>query len=718
MRHHRTSRGPSIRSAAWVLAMPLCGCLGEVSDGTPGPGPGGIDDPNVRPPGSLLHYECTDPTERGHADRVMRRFSRDELVQTLTSIFGASVMDDADVRLEVGQFPPESRFDLVYDFDEGHVLEHAQAMLTLAEAIVAHLATDAAARSRVFGECATPPDRACAEAFLDSTAVRLLGRPLSPERRASYLAGFEVEGMDYMLTILLQAPELAFHLDVQELECSVPESTSFAWNDASVRWASGGGDLPPREVLTETGWYVWEVGADRVPAAFTEVAVEVEATSADEPILVNLNVNDRPVLAEHALAGGANTLSGSISIRAGDAVKVGLQFINPGAGRSLRMIAMRLSSDAAVDCTVPAPSGGLARVDSYTVASRLSYALTGTGPDAELLGAARAGSLGTLEDVRPHAERLAASPGARRQFESLLTSWLLLEKAPDPNAAVAATNGIEAMGLAAEARRELLDYATHQIFDAGVDAEELLAAAIGFPRTERMASLYGSEIAPGDEPVPLPQGHGGLLGRIAPMLAGNLWSSPVLRGAYVRHTLLCEELPLPASDVVDAALAQIAAIDRRETSNRGVFTEVTSPTLCATCHSAINPLGFALESFDLLGRRIEQEAVYDTSGNVVATHPLDTFVEDPRIEPGGPDSLSGPEDLIAAIAESDSARACLASRLVVNARLRPVRREDSCAIAEVETALRDGASVRDAWLAAVVNEELFVRSVAEPEADR
>lgn len=566
-------------SLVFAIVAAFAGCVGWV------------EEPEVRAR-TGPHYTCAD-SARGLADREMRRLTRDELVATLTSAFGADVMASERVAAEVALFPSESPYDLVHDFQNTHATQHVLALFQIAEAVAETIASDPSASARVFGECAPTADRACADQLLDRLAMALWRRPIADERRATYLAQFDEvgggpEGLQHVATIMIQAPELAFHLDALELECE-----------------------------------------------------------------------------------GAT-------------------------------------------CAPPPPVAGARRLDAYTVASRIAYAITGGPPDEALLDAAARGELGTIEEARAHALRLSGAPAARRQFERVLSAWLQLAKVPDPHAAIATANGVDPAGLGLEAQRELLDYATFMVFDRDADAAAWMSEPLGFPRSERMAALYGSEQATGDEPVALPDGHGGLLARIAPMLAGNLTSSPILRGAYVRRVLLCGTIPSPPGEVLSAALEEIERVDRTMVSNRQVVEELTSPALCASCHQLVNPLGFALEAFDSLGQRRSEEIVYDETGSVIASHPLDTRVHHPEVEEGGPALLEGPEDLTAALAESHSVRACIAERFFSHTRLRPIARADHCAVAEVEEILRGGGSVRDAWIASVVNDELFVRGEVEP----
>ncbi len=361
----------------------------------------------------------------------------------------------------------------------------------------------------------------------------------------------------------------------------------------------------------------------------------------------------------------------------------------------------------------PDVPGGLVAIDDWAVASRLSYALTGQGPDDDLLDAAARGELRTVAQVRPHAERLVDSAAARRQLSAVLDSWLLLGTRAKPNLAVAGALGIDADGLAEEAREELLEYAAYQVFDADAGAAELLGAAIGFPRSQRMAELYGSEVAAGDAPVTLPGGHGGLVLRVSPLMSGHPYTSPILRGAYVRKRVMCDDVPLPDPAAVAEGLAELDAADRTVLSTRQVVEAVTAPPLCAGCHQLINPLGFAMEGFDPFGRARTEEVVYDEAGVELARHPLDTVVDDPILDDDGPDRLTGAEDLAGALADSAKARACIAERLYTYGWLRPAGDGDACTIAQVALGLQEGGSIKDAWIDAVVAPELFVRTAED-----
>jgi hypothetical protein len=232
---------------------------------------------------------------------------------------------------------------------------------------------------------------------------------------------------------------------------------------------------------------------------------------------------------------------------------------------------------------------------------------------------------------------------------------------------------------------------------------------VGFPRSERLAQLYGTQAVSGDDPVTLEQGHGGLLLRLAPLLSGQRGSSPILRGVYVRKRLLCDELPSPDFGIIAERTEELEHSDPVKMSTREIVTEITSPEICQACHVKINPIGFALEGFGPLGEPRQQEIVVGPEGQELARHPIDSSSHHPNIEDGGPTVLDGSDDLNLALSSSGKVYACIAERLYTHGRMRPMVEADACALSEVESALRQGLSVKEAWVRAVVNDDLFWR---------
>lgn len=642
----------------------------------------------------------------------MRRLTRDELLKSLESIVGPDIMKAPEVADAAALIPEESPTELVDKFQNEHALEHVQGVLYTSSAVAAAVASDDPVRRRLMGSCATEADRACAAAFLNSTATRVLKSPLSAARvndmlDAFDMAGAGLPGMQMLFARVLQAPEALFHIERRRQSCDASARAVFAWDHSTTYFApEAGGQSEATQTLTEVGWHVWDIPAEGIQSEFVRARVDVTVHAAqDAPLRFSIAFNDKLVIRGLELDSGSHYVTAAVEIHPDMDVKIGIKAEN--ATSELTAEVKELILEPKPSCVNDPSDGGRVPVDDFTVATRLAYTLTGQGPDDQLLEAAARQRLRTEEQATEHALRLLSLPAARRQLERVMDDWLDLRVLPSPNDVIATEAGIAAVGLAAEARRELLDYVLYQVFDAEVGVESLMSEPIGFPLSERMATLYGTAVTQAGEPVELPNGHGGLLLRVAPLLSGQYRTSPILRGVYVRRRLLCDTLPSPDFDIVAARSEELEAADPAVMTNREIMAEITAPETCMGCHSAINPLGFPLEAFGPLGELRTVELAYNSAGEKVAEHPLDTQVDMANIEPGAPESLSGAEELNAALADSAKVRACFAERLYEHAQLRKIEAADHCTLSEIEGALREGGKVKDAWLRSVVNPELF-----------
>jgi hypothetical protein len=99
--------------------------------------------------------------------------------------------------------------------------------------------------------------------------------------------------------------------------------------------------------------------------------------------------------------------------------------------------------------------------------------------------------------------------------------------------------------------------------------------------------------------------------------------------------------------------------------------------------------------------------VYDKTDKPIAQHPIDTRVSDLVIDPARKTPASGAADLADALASSEDARACLGQQVFRFARLRVESESDACLLAELESSVRSGASLKSVLVASVANEDLF-----------
>ncbi len=254
----------------------------------------------------------------------------------------------------------------------------------------------------------------------------------------------------------------------------------------------------------------------------------------------------------------------------------------------------------------------------YEVASRLSYFVWGSMPDGELLDAAANGKLTDVDDVGAQAERLLEDSRARQGISQFFSEWLQL-----PRVSSVAKRAED--DWSQEFRDELAESAVRFVYDevfaSGGGALELLTSN-AYPATPRIAELLGAESAgqQGWQVVTTnAEERAGFLTHPAFLGAYGYgdFPSPVLRGVFVMDRLLCAP-PSPPPPGVNVTLPDAPEERTSEAAtNREAYEQVTgvSPE-CAGCHSIINPLGFAFENYDTLGRyRTEDNGeVVDATG--------------------------------------------------------------------------------------------------------
>ncbi len=265
------------------------------------------------------------------------------------------------------------------------------------------------------------------------------------------------------------------------------------------------------------------------------------------------------------------------------------------------------------------------RISDVELASRLSFFLWSTAPDDELLDDAARGTLSQPATLDRQVRRMLADRRARALVDNFAAQWLQLRDlggvVPDPDLFPEFDENLrDAM------RREtelLLESQIQQ--DRGI--AELLSVDYTFVN-ERLARHYQIPGILGSHfrRVPLgPTPRGGLLGH-ASLLTVTSYpnrTSPVLRGKWLLENILGTPPPPPPPDV--PALKDKGPDGERQ-SVRERLEEHRKNAVCATCHSQMDALGFALEHFDAVGRwRAADEAgtAVDASGALPGGAPFE-----------------------------------------------------------------------------------------------
>jgi PAS domain-containing protein len=262
--------------------------------------------------------------------------------------------------------------------------------------------------------------------------------------------------------------------------------------------------------------------------------------------------------------------------------------------------------------------GGVHRLRDVPLASKLSYFIWSSMPDNELLALAETGRLAHTNVYRAQVRRMLADPKASALGERFALQWLELERLgadvrPD------ATRFPEFDdALSRSMKQEVVVYFNHLISEDR-SLLELIDSDYTFVN-DRLARLYGLPEVQGAAMTRVRMteaGRGGLIGMAAvhAMTSYPLRTSPVLRGHWVLAALLGDKVPPPPPDVpaLDEQGMDLAGLSLREQLEK----HRTNPD-CASCHDRMDPLGFGLENFDVLGRwRIEDRGQpLDTTGRL------------------------------------------------------------------------------------------------------
>jgi hypothetical protein len=238
------------------------------------------------------------------------------------------------------------------------------------------------------------------------------------------------------------------------------------------------------------------------------------------------------------------------------------------------------------------------QLNDYALASRLSYFLWSSAPDAELLTLAKQNKLSGSVVLREQVKRMLRNPKSSRFVNNFIRVWLNLdgigEMPPSEDFTVYYRDNLEV------AMRKETELFFGHILDKNLPPREFLAADYSFLNRE-LAEHYGMSGLKGNhlrrvslKGIP----RGGLLGQGAFLTASanGVDTSPVVRGIYILEKLLGYTPPPPPDDVPDIEpdIRGAKTIREQLAKHREIAT-------CAECHRKIDPLGFALENFDAIG---------------------------------------------------------------------------------------------------------------------
>ncbi|MCU0315936.1 MAG: DUF1592 domain-containing protein [Fimbriimonadaceae bacterium] len=339
------------------------------------------------------------------------------------------------------------------------------------------------------------------------------------------------------------------------------------------------------------------------------------------------------------------------------------------------------------------------QVNPYELASRLSYFLWSSMPDAQLTALAQSGQLTDPKVLMAQVDRMINDSKANAFADNFAAQWLHIRKlntvSPDPEL-FGGWNDQLRDSMAKEVEMLFMDVlrnsrpALDLITSKETYLNETLAKHYGIP------NITGSQF----RKVELKNANrGGLLGMAAilTVTSNPNRTSPVKRGRWVMEEILGTPPPPPPPNV--GVLADDKQAIKAKTIRERMAEHRDNPA-CASCHAAMDAMGFSLENFNAVGqwRTMDGEFPVDASGEM----------------PDGT-KFKGPQELKALVVrrQKDFVR-CLAEKLLIFATGRGLRPSDACIVDEVvANAEKDKSTLRSLIKAVVMSDAFLKRTPAQ-----
>ena len=240
------------------------------------------------------------------------------------------------------------------------------------------------------------------------------------------------------------------------------------------------------------------------------------------------------------------------------------------------------------------------QLSDNALATRLALFLWNSPPDEELRAMAEAGRLRNPEVLKVQTERLLSDPKSRRFIDAFTDYWLDLRKIDDSSPSTTLYNDYELDDPLKLAALEETRLFVNELLRQDLPARNIIDSDFTF-LNERLANHYG---VPGVEgakmrKVTLPKDsvRGGLMTQasVLKVTANGTTTSPVLRGVWIMERILgFQAVPPPGVPAVEPDIRGAVTIRQQLERHR-------ADASCAACHRKIDPPGFALESFDVMG---------------------------------------------------------------------------------------------------------------------
>ena len=332
---------------------------------------------------------------------------------------------------------------------------------------------------------------------------------------------------------------------------------------------------------------------------------------------------------------------------------------------------------------------GVQPVSQYELATRLSYLLWSSAPDASLLDAAANGALETDPQLEAQVERLLADEKGQRFAENFGGQWLGARRVQS----VAKAASLPWSPAVARAAASEITLFFGELMAPNTPLSTLFTSPAHYVNSD-LAPLYGVSVSGSAMQRQLIEGQDrrGFLGLVGALAANSLdtRTSPSFRGFWTQKVLLCADDigPPPANEPLFSA---------DEAGTRPYLDGLNAQDECATCHRKFDPIGLALERYDPIGRYRESYASGATIDDTVSL--VDAV--------GGPEVASGIAGLSDALAKSPAFGPCAARRLYAYGFGRMILDSDRPNVRALADALRRGPGTLRSLILQMVQSPTF-----------
>lgn len=352
---------------------------------------------------------------------------------------------------------------------------------------------------------------------------------------------------------------------------------------------------------------------------------------------------------------------------------------------------------------------------SHEVANRISYLFFQSMPDEQLRTAANSSSsfFQNYDSIvnavieRARAKKFAYKGIDRNSFGHFMAGWFLLDDIPEDQELnqksltttlnlnysnnTSLPSNLDLDIFRKDAIVEMMDLYEYFAFEGNGKVTDLFTTDISFAKGPYLPKAYGVNAWNGDinQLVRFPANErSGILTRSGFHLYSGIFSRPVQKGVKILRKVLCETIEAPADNSTPSGVVLEADFTARERIHAMTMVEGTS---CKGCHQRINPLGFALEDYDIFGRHRDNEYIVEfTTGNIIATKDVDAS-SIPQIHLSDTTEVDGGADLSNLIASTDKAHACIVRHFHRYAfRQTESLQKDSCSLHHVYNKLEEG----------------------------